>query len=92
MLSSPYRFILVPIVQFVLDLSKRNPRRDNHRAIVTVDKMVHFFKLSARACSNGCCWRAAMTCIFTVTAPWYYRPPKYLNTDVARPLFRALLP
>ena len=37
MLPSPYRFIIVPIVQFVLDLSKQNPGRS---IIVVIPELV----------------------------------------------------
>jgi amino acid transporter len=36
-LPSPYRFVIIPIVQFILELSKKNPQRD---IIVVIPKLV----------------------------------------------------
>ena len=76
-LPSPYRFIIVPIVQFVLDLSKNNPSRSIIVVIpeLVEDKWYEYFLHNQRArllewmlLANG------NDCIFTVSAPWYVHP------------------
>jgi amino acid transporter len=76
-LPSPYRFIIVPIVQFVLDLSAKNPKRS---IIVVVpelveDKWYEFFLHNQRG--RMLQWVLVVRGnerIFTVTAPWYVGP------------------
>jgi len=74
MLPSPYRFIIIPIVQFVLDLSKEHPTRDIIVVIPALveDRWYEYFLHNQRgrllewvllARGNGR--------IFTVSAPWY---------------------
>jgi hypothetical protein len=74
MLPSPYRFVIIPIVQFVLDLAKKNPSRS---VVVVIPELVedHWFEyflhnqrgrllewiLLARGNER----------VFTVSAPWY---------------------
>lgn len=74
MLPSPYRFVIIPIVQFVLDLAKKNPSRC---VVVVIPELVedHWFEyflhnqrgrllewiLLARGNER----------VFTVSAPWY---------------------
>jgi hypothetical protein len=73
-LPSPYRFVIIPIIQFILDLSKKNPDRS---VIVVIpelveDKWYEFFLHNQR----GRLLRWALLArgnekIFTVSAPWY---------------------
>jgi amino acid transporter len=73
-LPSPYRFIIVPIVQFILDLSKEHPDR---RIIVVIpelveDKWYEYFLHNQRG--RLLQWVLLVRGnerIFTVSAPWY---------------------
>jgi hypothetical protein len=73
-LPSPYRFVIVPIVQFVLDLSKKNPGRS---VIVVIpelveDKWYEYFLHNQRArLLEWVLLARGNERIFTVTAPWY---------------------
>ena len=74
---SPYRFVIVPIVQFVLDLSKNN----HGRSIIVVipelveDKWYEYFLHNQRArMLEWMLLARGNDCIFTVSAPWYVRP------------------
>jgi amino acid transporter len=73
-LPSPYRFIIVPIVQFILDLSKKHP----DRIIVVVipelveDRWYEYFLHNQRGRLLE--WTLLVRGnerIFTVSAPWY---------------------
>lgn len=73
-LPSPYRFVIVPIVQFVLDLSKNN----SGRSIIVVipalveDRWYEYFLHNQRArMLEWVLLARGNDCIFTVTAPWY---------------------
>ncbi len=73
-LPSPYRFVIVPIVQFVLDLSKKNPGR----SIVVVipelveDKWYEYFLHNQRGrLLEWVLLARGNERIFTVSAPWY---------------------
>jgi amino acid transporter len=73
-LPSPYRFIIIPIVQFILDLSKTNPTR----SIVVVipelveDKWYEYFLHNQRGRLLEWVLHAhGNERIFTVSAPWY---------------------
>jgi hypothetical protein len=74
MLPSPYRFIIIPVVQFVLDLSTKNPGR---RIIVVVpeiveDKWYEYFLHNQRGrLLEWVLLARGNERIFTVTAPWY---------------------
>jgi amino acid transporter len=74
LLPSPYRFVIVPIVQFVLDLSKKNPQR----AIVVVipelveDRWFEYFLHNQRGrLLEWVLLARGNERIFTVSAPWY---------------------
>src|SRR5271166_5203449 len=74
MLPSPYRFVIVPIVQFVLDLSKKNPGR----SIVVVipelveDRWYEYFLHNQRGrLLEWVLLARGNERIFTVSAPWY---------------------
>jgi len=73
-LPSPYRFIIIPIVQFVLDLSKQHP----DRSVVVVipelveDKWYEFFLHNQRGrLLEWVLLARGNERIFTVSAPWY---------------------
>jgi amino acid transporter len=73
-LPSPYRFIIIPVVQFVLDLAKEHP----DRSIVVVipelveDKWYEFFLHNQRGrLLEWVLLARGNERIFTVSAPWY---------------------
>ena len=73
-LPSPYRFVIIPFVQFVLDLSKKNP----HRSIVVVipelveDRWYEYFLHNQRGrMLEWVLLARGNERIFTVSAPWY---------------------
>jgi amino acid transporter len=73
-LPSPFRFIIVPIVQFVLDISKQNPTR----SIVVVipelveDRWYEYFLHNQRGrLLEWVLMARGNERIFTVSAPWY---------------------
>jgi amino acid transporter len=73
-LPSPYRFVIVPIVQFVLDLSRKNPER----SIVVVipelveDRWYEYFLHNQRGrMLEWVLLARGNERIFTVSAPWY---------------------
>ncbi len=80
-IPSPYRFVIVPIVQFVLDVAKTNPGRT---VIVVIpelveDKWYEYFLHNQRArLLEWVLLTRGNERIFTVTAPWYVggRPGK----------------
>jgi amino acid transporter len=75
-LPSPYRFIIVPIVQFVLDLSKKNPDRNIIVVIpeIVEDKWYEFFLHNQRGrLLEWVLLARGNERIFTVSAPWYIR-------------------
>jgi amino acid transporter len=75
-LPSPYRFVIIPIVQFVLDLAKKNPTR----SIVVVipelveDKWYEYFLHNQRGrLLEWVLLARGNERIFTVSAPWYVK-------------------
>jgi hypothetical protein len=73
-LPSPYRFVIVPIVQFILDLSKKHP----YRSIIVVipelveDKWYEYFLHNQRGrLLEWVLLARGNERIFTVSAPWY---------------------
>jgi amino acid transporter len=73
-LPSPYRFIIIPIVQFVLDLSKKHP----DRSIIVVipelveDKWYEYFLHNQRGrLLEWVLLVRGNERVFAVTAPWY---------------------
>jgi amino acid transporter len=73
-LPSPYRFVIIPIVQFILDLSKKNPGR----SIVVVipelveDRWYEYFLHNQRGrLLEWVLLARGNERIFTVSAPWY---------------------
>ena len=73
-LPSPYRFVIIPIVQFVLDMSKQNPGR----SIVVVipelveDRWYEYFLHNQRGrMLEWVLLARGNERIFTVSAPWY---------------------
>jgi amino acid transporter len=74
LLPSPYRFVIIPIVQFVLDLSKRNPGRS---IVVVIPELVedrwfeYFFHNQRGRLLEWVLLARGNEQIFTVSAPWY---------------------
>jgi len=74
LLPSPYRFIIIPIVQFIVDLSKQHA----HRSIIVVipelveDKWYEYFLHNQRGrLLEWVLLARGNERIFTVSAPWY---------------------
>jgi amino acid transporter len=73
-LPSPYRFIIIPIVQFILDLSEKHPDR---RIIVVIPELVedrwfeYFLHNQRGRLLEWVLLAHGNERIFTVTAPWY---------------------
>ena len=75
-LPSPYRFVIVPIVQFILDLSKKNPRRNIVVVIpeLVEDRWYEYFLHNQRGrLLEWVLLARGNERIFTVSAPWYVR-------------------
>ena len=73
-LPSPYRFIIVPVVQFILDLSKDNPGRSIIVVIPELieDKWYAYFLHNQRArLLEWVLLVRGNDRIFSVSAPWY---------------------
>jgi amino acid transporter len=76
-LPSPYRFVIIPIVQFILDLSKKHPDRS---VIVVIpelveDKWYEYFLHNQRGrLLEWVLLARGNDRIFTVSAPWYAGP------------------
>jgi amino acid transporter len=73
-LPSPYRFVIVPIAQFVLDLSKAHPARSIIVVIpeLVEDKWYEYFLHNQRArLLEWVLLARGNERIFTVSAPWY---------------------
>jgi len=73
-LPSPYRFIIVPVVQFILDLSKSHPERS---IVVVIPELVedkwyeYFFHNQRGRLLEWVLLARGNERIFTVSAPWY---------------------
>jgi amino acid transporter len=73
-LASPYRFIIIPVVQFILELSKKNPDRN---IVVVIPELVEnqwyeFFLHNQRGrLLEWVLLARGNERIFTVSAPWY---------------------
>jgi hypothetical protein len=73
-LDSPYRFVIIPIVQFVLDLSRKNPERS---IIVVIPELVedrwyeYFLHNQRGRMLEWVLLARGNERIFTVSAPWY---------------------
>jgi amino acid transporter len=73
-LPSPYRFIIIPIVQFILDLSKKHPDRNIVVVIpeLVEDKWYEYFLHNQRGrLLEWVLLARGNERIFTVSAPWY---------------------
>jgi amino acid transporter len=73
-LPSPYRFVVVPIVQVILELSKTNPTRSIIVVIpeLVEDKWYEYFLHNQRArLLEWALLARGNERIFTVSAPWY---------------------
>ena len=73
-LPSPYRFIIIPIIQFILDLSKKHPDRN---IIVVIPELVedrwyeYFLHNQRGRLLEWLLLVQGNQRIFTVSAPWY---------------------
>ena len=73
-LPSPYRFIIIPVVQFVLDLSAKHPDRS---IVVVIPELVedrwyeYFFHNQRGRLLEWVLLARGNARIFTVSAPWY---------------------
>jgi amino acid transporter len=82
MLPSPYRFVLVPIVRYILDLSAKNPER---RIMVVIPELVegrwyeYFLHNQRGRLLEWILLARGNDCIVTVSAPYYLRE----DADVA---------
>ncbi len=75
-LPSPYRFVIVPIVQFILDLSKKHPARNIIVVIpeLVEDKWYEYFLHNQRAhLLEWVLLARGNERIFAVSAPWYIK-------------------
>ena len=73
---SPYRFVIIPIVQFVLDLSAKNPGRSIIVVIpeLVEDKWYEYFLHNQRdRLLEWVLLARGNECIYTVIAPWHAR-------------------
>jgi amino acid transporter len=73
-LPSPYRFVVIPVVQFILDLSKKNPGRSIIVVIpeLVEDKWFEYFLHNQRGrLLEWVLLARGNERIFTVSAPWY---------------------
>ena len=73
-LPSPYRFVIIPIVQFILDLSKKHPDRTLIVVIpeLVEDKWYEYFLHNQRGrLLEWVLLARGNERIFTVSAPWY---------------------
>ena len=73
---SPYRFVIIPIVQFVLDLSAKNPGRSIIVVIpeLVEDKWYEYFLHNQRdRLLEWVLLARGNECIYTVIAPWHVR-------------------
>jgi amino acid transporter len=78
-LPSPYRFVVIPIVQFILDLSKKNPSRNIVVVIpeLVEDKWYEYFLHNQRGrLLEWVLLVRGNERIFTVSAPWHIRERK----------------
>ena len=74
LLPSPYRFVIIPIVQFILDLAKKHPTRTLVVVIpeLVEDKWYEYFLHNQRArLLEWVLLARGNERIFTVSAPWY---------------------
>ena len=86
-LPSPYRFIIIPIVQFVLDLSETHAGRSIIVVIpeLVEDKWYEYFLHNQRGrLLQWALLARGNECIFTVSAPWYAGAKARLHRDVTK--------
>jgi len=76
-LDSPYRFVIIPVVQYILDLSKKHPDRS---IIVVIPELVedrwfeYFLHNQRGRLLEWVLLSRGNERIFTVSAPWYAGP------------------
>lgn len=76
LLPSPYRFVIIPTVQFILDISERNPKRTIMVVLpeLVEGKWYEFFLHNQRArMLEWVLLARGNERIFSVSAPWYVR-------------------
>jgi len=84
LLPSPYRFIIIPIVQFILGFSKEHPDRD---IIVVIPELVedrwyeYFFHNQRGRLLEWALLVQGNQRIYTVSAPWYVRERKKIAPE-----------
>jgi hypothetical protein len=74
LVPSPYRFVIIPIIQFILDISKKYPARNIIVVIpeLVEDKWYEYFLHNQRArLLEWVLLARGNEHIFTVSAPWY---------------------
>ncbi len=79
LLPSPYRFVIIPIVQFILDLSEKNATRSIIVVIpeLVEDKWYEYFLHNQRGrLLEWALLARGNDRIFTVSAPWYVGKPR----------------
>jgi amino acid transporter len=79
-LPSPYRFVIVPIVQFVVELSKQHPERNIVVVIpeLVEDRWYEYFLHNQRGrLLEWVLLARGNERIFTVSAPWYVGPERH---------------
>jgi hypothetical protein len=75
-LPSPYRFVIVPLVQYVLELSEKNPKR---RIVVVIPELVechwyeYFLHNQRGRLLEWVLLARGNERIFTVSAPYYLK-------------------
>jgi amino acid transporter len=73
-LPSPYRLVIVPIVQYVLQLAEKNPQR---RIVVVIPQLVenrwyeYFLHNQRGRLLEWALLAQGNKCIFTLSSPWY---------------------
>jgi amino acid transporter len=83
-LPSPYRFIVIPNVQFILDLSAKDPARSIIVVVpeIVEDKWYEYFLHNQRGrLLEWVLLARGNERIFTVTAPWYVGKPNVENLE-----------
>jgi amino acid transporter len=75
-LPSPYRFVIIPLVQYILDLSAKHPKR---HIVVVIPELVegrwyeYFFHNQRGRLLEWVLLARGNECIFTVSAPYHLR-------------------
>jgi hypothetical protein len=81
-LPSPYRFVIIPIVQFVIELSRKDPTREIVVVIpeLVEDRWYEYFLHNQRGrLLEWALLARGNERIFTVSAPWYVGLERHLQ-------------